>query len=117
MTRANQVWRLPLHPDGTTSKAGVFFQSFGNAGPDGLALDEEGSLFICHPSLASVFVVDKHGVPKCRIASGSEGINLTNCCFGGPDRRTLFITDSAEGNMQSVKWHCAGALPLASLNK
>ncbi|KAF5699752.1 lactonase drp35 [Fusarium mundagurra] len=43
MTRANQVWRLPLHTDGTTSKAGVFFQSFGNAGPDGLALDEEGN--------------------------------------------------------------------------
>ena len=56
MTRANQVWRLPLHEDGTTTKAGVFFQSFGDAGPDGLALDEEGSLFICHPSLASVFV-------------------------------------------------------------
>ncbi|KAF5264590.1 hypothetical protein FOXYS1_4619 [Fusarium oxysporum] len=53
MTRANQVWRLPLHADGTTSKAGVFFQSFGNAGPDGLALDEEGNLFICHPTTAS----------------------------------------------------------------
>ncbi|KAM0716137.1 hypothetical protein Q7P37_008651 [Cladosporium fusiforme] len=51
MTRANQVWRLPLHEDGTTTKGGVFFQSFGAAGPDGLALDEEGSLFICHPSL------------------------------------------------------------------
>lgn len=117
MTRANQVWRLPLHPDGTTSKAGVFFQSFGDAGPDGLALDEEGSLFICHPSLASVFVVDKHGIPKARIASGTPGINLTNCCFGGPDRKTLFITDSAEGNIQTVRWHCRGALPLPSLRK
>ncbi|KAF5567236.1 major facilitator superfamily transporter [Fusarium phyllophilum] len=37
MTGANQVWRLPLHADGTTSKVGVFFQSFGKAGPDGLA--------------------------------------------------------------------------------
>lgn len=58
MTRSNQVWRLPLHDDGTTTKAGVFFQSFGTAGPDGLTLDEEGNLFICHPSLGSVFVVD-----------------------------------------------------------
>lgn len=117
MTRANQVWRLPLHLDGTTSKAGVFSQSFGNAGPDGLCLDEEGSLFICHPSPASVFVVDKHGVPKARIASGTQGINLTNCCFGGPDLKTLFITDSAEGNIQSVQWHCRGALPLLSLRR
>ncbi len=29
MTRSNQVWRLPLHEDGTTTKGGVFFQSFG----------------------------------------------------------------------------------------
>jgi sugar lactone lactonase YvrE len=116
MTRANQVWRLPLHPDGTTSKVGVFFQSFGNAGPDGLALDEEGNLFICHPSLGTVFVVDTHGIPKARIESGTEGINLTNCCFGGPEHKTLYITDSMEGSIQKVEWHCRGAVPAPRLN-
>ncbi|KAF5710992.1 transcription factor [Fusarium globosum] len=55
MTRANQVWRLPLHADGTTSKAGVFFQSFGNAGPDGLALDEEASSSCPLPSHSPAF--------------------------------------------------------------
>ncbi|KAH6957881.1 hypothetical protein BKA56DRAFT_501921 [Ilyonectria sp. MPI-CAGE-AT-0026] len=115
MTRANQVWRLPLHKDGTTSKVGVFFQSFGNAGPDGLALDEEGNLFICHPSLGSVFVVDASGIPKARIVSGSPGINLTNCCFGGPEHKTLYITDSLEGNIQKVDWHCRGAVPAPKL--
>lgn len=115
MTRANQVWRLPLHEDGTTSKVGVFFQSFGNVGPDGLALDEEGNLFICHPSLGSVFVVDASGIPKARIVSGSPGINLTNCCFGGPEHKTLYITDSLEGNIQKVDWHCRGAVPAPRL--
>lgn len=109
MTRLNQVWRLPLHEDGTTTKVGVFFQSFGNAGPDGLALDSEGNLFICHPSLGSVFVVNPDGTPRARIVSGTSGINLTNCCFGGPEYRTLYITDSLEGNIQKVEWHCAGA--------
>ncbi|KAL5113492.1 hypothetical protein ACEQ8H_008628 [Pleosporales sp. CAS-2024a] len=46
MTRSNAVWRLPLHPDGNTTKVGLFFQSFGTAGPDGLAMDEEGNLFV-----------------------------------------------------------------------
>jgi sugar lactone lactonase YvrE len=115
MTRANQVWRLPLHDDGTTTKAGVFFQSFGNAGPDGLAVDEEGSLFVCHPSLGTIFVVDTHGVPKARIVSGTEGLNLTNCCFGGVDGRTLFITDSLQGCIQTVDWHCKGATLLGRL--
>jgi sugar lactone lactonase YvrE len=108
MTRSNEVWRLPLHPDGSTSKVGVFFRSFGNAGPDGLTIDEEGSLFVCHPSLGSVFVVDKHGIPKARISSGTQGINLTNCTFGGPEGKTLFMTDSLLGNIQKVEWHCAG---------
>jgi sugar lactone lactonase YvrE len=115
MTRSNQVWRLPLHADGTTSKAGVFFQSFGNAGPDGLALDEEGNLFICHPSLGSVFVVDSNGLPKARIETGTTGINLTNCCFGGPEHKTLFITDSLEGNIQKIEWHCKGAVSAPKL--
>jgi sugar lactone lactonase YvrE len=110
MTRSNEVWRLPLHSDGSTTKAGVFFRSFGNAGPDGVVLDEEGSVLICHPSLGSIFVVDKHGIPKARIVSGSVGINLTNCTFGGPEGKTLYITDSLEGNIQTVEWHCRGAM-------
>lgn len=93
MTRSNQVWRLPLHDDGTTTKAGVFFQSFGTAGPDRLTLDEEENLFICHPSLGSVFVVDPSGLPKARIVSGTNGVNLTNCCSRGPENKTLYITD------------------------
>lgn len=108
MTRANQVWRLPLHADGTTTKVGCFFQSFGVSGPDGLTMDKEGNLFVCHPSLGSIFVVDKHGVPKARIAS-TGGLNFTNCTFGGKDNKVLFITDSIEGNIQVVEWHCSGA--------
>lgn len=115
MTRANAVWRLPLHADGTTSKVGLFFQSFGTVGPDGLVMDEEGSLFVCHPSLGSVFVVNADGTPKARIVSGTKGINLTNCCFGGKDGRTLFITDSLEGNVQCVEWHCKGATPVPTI--
>ncbi|KAJ5763641.1 hypothetical protein N7533_002322 [Penicillium manginii] len=110
MTRSNAVWRLPLNADGSTTKAALFFQSFGCAGPDGLAVDEEGSLFICHPSLGSVFVVDSDGVPKARIVTAPEGgKNLTNCTFGGEDGKTIFITDSIKGNVQFVKWHCKGA--------
>ncbi|CAI7629769.1 unnamed protein product [Penicillium bialowiezense] len=111
MTRSNSVWRLPLNSDGSTTKAGLFFQSFGTSGPDGLTVDEDGNLFICHPSLASVFVVDADGIPKARIVTSSEGgKNLTNCTFGGEDGKTLFITDSMKGNIQFVRWHCGGSV-------
>ncbi len=50
VTRGNAVWRLPLMEDGTASKVGLFIQmSGGHAGPDGMALDEEGGLVIAHP--------------------------------------------------------------------
>src|SRR3546814_12662499 len=42
VTRANQVWRIPLPTDGGTFKVGVFVQlSRGLGGPDGPALDAE----------------------------------------------------------------------------
>lgn len=47
--------------------------------------------------------------------SGTKGINLTNCCFGGKDGKTLFITDSLEGNVQCVEWHCKGATPVPTV--
>lgn len=115
MTRANAVWRVPLHPDDTVSKVGQFYQGFGNVGPDGLVVDEEGSLFVCDPGLGSIFVLNANGTPKARIVSCTQGINLTNCCFGGKDGKTLFITDSLEGNVQYVGWHCKGATVVPTL--
>lgn len=110
MTRSNAVWRMPVHPDGTTTKANLFFQSFGNSGPDGLTIDSEGNLFICHPSLATVFVVDKHGLPVCRIKGRGSGL-VTNIIFGGPNNDILFFTDSLNGHVFSYQWHCPGGTP------
>ncbi|SPO29096.1 uncharacterized protein UTRI_06045 [Ustilago trichophora] len=111
MTRSNAVWRMPVHPDGTTTKANLFFQSFGNSGPDGLTIDSEGNLFICHPSLATVFVVDKHGLPVCRI-KGRGSTLVTNIIFGGPKNDILFFTDSLNGHVFSYQWHCPGGTPI-----
>jgi gluconolactonase len=32
----------------------------------------------------------------------------TNICFGGPDRRTAFVTLSASGQVLEVEWPRAG---------
>ncbi len=48
MTRGNVVWRLPILPDGSTSKVGIFTQFVGGvSGADGLAMDVEGNLSVC----------------------------------------------------------------------
>jgi gluconolactonase len=99
VTRANQIWRLPLHPDGTTSKVGAFITlSGGLAGPDGLALDDAGGLAVAHCGLGAVWLFDRLGEPQHRIAS-CEGLSTTNVAFGGADGRSLFITESDTGTV------------------
>jgi len=99
VTRANQVWRLPLHPDGTTSKVAAFITlSGGLGGPDGLAIDENGGVVVAHAGLGVVWMFDRLGEPRYRIQS-CEGIATTNVAFGGADGRTLFITESDSGTI------------------
>ena len=98
VTRANQVWRLPLLRDGSVSKVGALINLSGGVGPDGLALGADGSLAVCHPGLATVWLFDPYGEPLLRIVS-PVGRMTTNCAFGGPEGHTLFITESDTGTL------------------
>jgi gluconolactonase len=106
-TRGNEVWRVPLQSDGGVSKAGRFATLGGVSGPDGLALLEDGSLAVAHASLGAVFVFAASGEPRWRIAS-SAGKTTTNMAFGGADRRSLFITESATGSILRADLPVAG---------
>ncbi|MBH68353.1 MAG: gluconolactonase [Rhodospirillaceae bacterium] len=99
MTRGNAAWRVPLLSDGFTSKVSIYIQlSGGHGGPDGLAMDENGGLLICHAGLGSVWHFDSLGQPLHRIRS-CEGLMTTNMVFGGADNRLLFITESETGTI------------------
>ena len=107
MTRDNSVWRLPLLADGSTSKVGRFAQFYGVSGPDGLAIDRDGNLFVAHASLGAVFALNPHGEGIAKIAS-CAGRTITNVTLGGSDGRTLFITDSSTGSVLSAEWKTPG---------
>lgn len=104
VTRANQVWRVPLHADGHTSKVGVFLNlSGGQVGPDGLTTDAAGNLFVCHSGLGCVWMVDPWGVPLLRIdvpGPLEAGLEVTSVCVGADG--TLFVTESVRGEILSV---------------
>ncbi|HSE78315.1 MAG TPA: SMP-30/gluconolactonase/LRE family protein [Alphaproteobacteria bacterium] len=96
VTRDNSVWRLPLMLDGSVSKAGAWIRlSGGHAGPDGMALDGEGGLIVCQLGIG-VWRFDALGRPTHLVELGAEAYG-TNVAFGGPERRTLFITESEQG--------------------
>ncbi|CAE6747562.1 SMP-30/gluconolactonase/LRE family protein [Paraburkholderia nemoris] len=110
MTRGNCVWRVPLQADGSVSKVGQFFTSYGPSGPDGLTIDTEGRLFVANPGLGRAWVLNHRAEPVVVLTS-PEGASLTNLCFGGSDMKTLFMTESVSGTVLVAHMDVAGVLP------
>lgn len=107
VTRANAVWRAPLMPRGRVTKVQNFIQLSGGGGPDGLAMDSEGGLFVAHIGMGVIWGFSKCGEPAFRIQS-CEGLYNTNMAFGGPENRDLFITESESGCILRARLPVAG---------
>jgi gluconolactonase len=90
------------------------FLSWTDASPDGLAIAEDGSIWVALPKSDSVGVYAADGSELKRIPVPHP----TSVCFGGDDLRTLFITtfgpglDAQEGSAYLVEIDRPG-LPLA----
>lgn len=99
VTRTLQVLRLALRPDVVGEhRCGVFIQlSGGLAGPDGLAMDSAGNLYVAHSGLATVWQFDRLGEPLARFRS-CAGIRTTNLAFS-PDDGSAYITESETGTI------------------
>lgn len=97
VTRANQVWRGPLLPDGTVSKVGAFRTFFGASGPDGLAVAADGRLVVAHASLGGAFVLNALG-EVTHFVKSSAGSTVTNVAFR-PGTSTLVLTESESGSI------------------
>jgi gluconolactonase len=107
-TRGNAIWRIPLMPDGTASKVGIFIQLSGSlGGPDGLAMDEEDNLAVAHAGLGTVWIFNRLGEPLYRIRS-CQGLATTNVAYGGPDNKSLYITESETGCVLVARLSIAG---------
>lgn len=110
MTRAAAVWRVPLFPEGP-NKVGLFARlPTGVIGPDGMALDEQGTLYVCHASRGRVYAFDEHGEEVLTVDCRHIGRTTTNLAFGGKDNRELFITVSDVGVIARAQMPVPGRL-------
>jgi gluconolactonase len=100
MTRDNSVWRVPLLPDGSTAKVGRFASFSGTSGPDGMAMDADGRLMVCHASLRCVFVLSHQGEVVTRLRA-CRGTTVTNVALRGGQ---AFITESSTGAVMVADW-------------
>jgi len=105
ITRSQQIWRMPLMAGGTPSKTGVAVQlSGGHAGPDGIEMDREDGLVVCHLGIG-VWRFDANMLPTHLVHAGKQHRLMTNIAFRG---KTLFITDSLNGEILTAEMPVAG---------
>ena len=62
---------------------------------------------VTHVGLGAVWIFDRLGQPIYRVNSCSSPF-ITNIAFGGPERKTLYITDSADGCILRAELPVAG---------
>ena len=85
-----------IKPDGTLSGKKLFAKE----GSDGMTLDDQGNLYL---TVETVLVFDKAGR---QIESIEVPETPSNVCFGGRDKRTLFIT--AQTSLYSLRMRVKG---------
>ena len=121
---ARILWRFRLRPDGTIDPKSrqLIFDWRDGRGPDGVKADREGRLYVAaglnqpHPPYESaakfkggVYILSPAGKLLDFVAIPVD--EVTNCAFGGPDRKTLYIT--AGGALWSIPVTTPGWVPAA----
>src|SRR5690606_10350849 len=100
---AGYLKRYPVAADGSVGEGHVVLQPV--VVPDGMAFDCAGNLYITEHTSKRVRVVNSDGQEIGQITGLDH--NVTNVAFGGPERKTLYITTT--GALYQL------ALPVAGL--
>lgn len=120
-----KLWRFARRSDGTVDPATqqLLFDWGTDRGPDGMAIDVQGNLYVTagfnfpNPPAetakqfrAGVYVIAATGELKRFIPVPADMV--TNCCFGGANLQTLFIT--AGHKLWSLDVNVQGYRPVAN---
>jgi gluconolactonase len=111
---ARKLWRFRLKPDGAIEAASrkLIFDWRNARGPDGFKMDPQGRLYVAaglnkaNPPFEAadkfkggVYILSPEGTLLDFVPIPLD--EVTNCAFGGPDLKTLFIT--AGGTLWSIR--------------
>jgi gluconolactonase len=88
-TNDGTVAKFAVAADGSLSGKAMF--ASGLSVPDSMCVDAAGNLYVGTTSGLAVFTPDGTSVGTVNVG----GQVVTNCAFGGPDQRTLYVTTRA----------------------
>ncbi|MDB5051079.1 MAG: SMP-30/Gluconolaconase/LRE domain protein [Fibrobacteres bacterium] len=109
---SNEVRRYPINPDGSLGAPQHFCDQ---TGPDGLTLDAHGNFYVASYTLGAINVFNAAGQKLGMITMTAKGnydtfagteANTSNCAFGGPENKTLYI--SGDGGIYSIRLKIPG---------
>lgn len=105
-TFRNRILKYPINRDGTVGPREIFANTEEPSGPDGMAFDANGDLFVAHWGAGRVDVFDQEGkqVEEIRV----PGIKPTNVAFGGSENKDLIITEVETGSLYRVRMNVSG---------
>lgn len=95
----NTVMRFDVAADGSVSNG----QPFGTGGSDGFGMDCAGNLYTTSGEHVLVFSPEGTEIKRIQVGSG-----VTNVAFGGPERKTLYITQMQLPRLYSVELNVPG---------
>lgn len=95
-TGTQKIWSFEWNADAKQlSNKTLFVETGGSIGPDGIAFDQDGNLYVAVYGSGKVKVWDKNGVLKEEI--DSRGKNPTNCVLDPSGKKGLIITEAEKG--------------------
>lgn len=105
VTGAGRFVRYALDEDGTPSAGTDIQLQEPLETPDGMAVDCAGNVYTTEHNLRRIRVFDPEGNELGRLdGTSSFERGITNLAFGGPDRRTLFVTTLTQDQDGGLYW-------------
>lgn len=83
------VWAYSVSPDGQVSNKRLFYH-FDDHGLDGMKCDRRGNLYVTRWGGGKIDVLSPDG--KLIKSISTQGKQVSNLAFGGPDGRTVYVT-------------------------
>jgi len=105
-----RVLIFDVNSDGTLSNKTVFVDLPGGD-PDGIALDQEGKVYVAHFGGGAIFVVNPDGTIQEKIQT--PGKKPSNLEFGDKEFKTLYLTEDETNAVYKIRVDVPG-LPLFS---